>query len=41
VINADFDELEPGTPVWFNEEPGDRGPQATTVHVAASRQSTK
>lgn len=33
VLNADFDTLEPGTPVWFNEETGDRGPQASSVHV--------
>lgn len=41
VINADFDELRTGTAVWFNEEPGDQGPQATTVHVAAARQTSK
>ena len=34
VINADFDKLELGASVWFDEEPGDNGPQATTVHVA-------
>lgn len=33
VLNADFDKLETGTRVWFDEEHGDRGPQATTVHV--------
>jgi ribosomal subunit interface protein len=36
VLNADFDKLQPGTSVWFNEEPGENGPQATTVHVASS-----
>jgi cold shock CspA family protein len=33
VLNADFDKLETGAAVWFSEESGDRGPQATTVHV--------
>lgn len=33
LLNADFDKLEPGATVWFSEEQGDRGPQATTVHV--------
>lgn len=33
VLNADFDTLETGTEVWFSEEAGDEGPQATTVHV--------
>ena len=33
VLNADFDALEPGTPVWFDEERGDDGPQASSVHV--------
>jgi ribosomal subunit interface protein len=41
LINADFNKLKPGTPVWFSEEPGEKGPQATTVHVAASRRSAK
>ena len=33
VINADFDDVEVGTEVRFAEEPGDEGPQATTVRV--------
>jgi ribosomal subunit interface protein len=33
LVNADFDKLETGAAVWFSEELGDRGPQATTVHV--------
>jgi cold shock CspA family protein len=33
VLNADFDALEPGMLVWFDEERGDRGPQASSVHV--------
>lgn len=35
VVNADFDKLQLGTPVRFAEEAGDRGPQASTVHVEA------
>lgn len=33
VTNADFDGLEVGTEVRFSEESGERGPQATSVHV--------
>lgn len=33
VRNARFDRLEPGAEVWFNEEQGDEGPQASSVHV--------
>jgi cold shock CspA family protein len=33
VVNASFDQLEPGTEVRFSEEAGDEGPQASTVHV--------
>lgn len=33
VINEEFDKISEGTPVWFNEEMGDEGPQASTVHV--------
>jgi cold shock CspA family protein/ribosome-associated translation inhibitor RaiA len=33
VVNADFDQLAVGGQVRFDEEIGDRGPQATTVHV--------
>lgn len=35
VLNADFDKLEPGTVVRFDEEPGDLGPQASSVHVVS------
>jgi cold shock CspA family protein len=31
VLNAEFDELEVGMEVRFHEEPGDQGPQASTV----------
>lgn len=33
VVDADFDKLEPGTPVRFAEEMGNEGPQATTVRT--------
>lgn len=33
VVDADFRRLTPGTEVRFVEEMGERGPQATTVHV--------
>ncbi|MFN7086986.1 MAG: HPF/RaiA family ribosome-associated protein [Burkholderiales bacterium] len=33
VVDADFDKLQTGTEVRFNEETGERGPQASTVHV--------
>ncbi len=33
VLGARFQDLATGTKVRFAEEPGDRGPQASTVHV--------
>jgi ribosomal subunit interface protein len=33
VLDADFDTLQPGTEVRFDEEAGDEGPQASTVRV--------
>jgi cold shock CspA family protein len=33
VIDAEFDKLATGTAVRFDMEMGERGPQATTVHV--------
>lgn len=33
VLDADFDQLAPGTEVRFDEVPGDEGPKASTVHV--------
>lgn len=33
VVDADFDKLQPGTEVRFDVEMGERGLQATTVHV--------
>lgn len=34
VIDGDFEDLEVGTIVRFAEERGEKGPQASTVHVA-------
>lgn len=33
VLHTDFDDLIPGTQVRFNEELGDDGPQASSLHV--------
>jgi cold shock CspA family protein len=33
LVNADYDRLEAGDLVWFHEEAGEKGPQASTVHV--------
>jgi cold shock CspA family protein len=33
VVGADFAELKIGAEVRFHEEAGERGPQASTVHV--------
>jgi len=33
VLNAEFGRLEVGDPVRFHEEAGEKGPQASTVHV--------
>jgi ribosomal subunit interface protein len=33
VVGSDFDRLQVGTEVRFDEEVGERGPQASTVHV--------
>jgi cold shock CspA family protein/ribosome-associated translation inhibitor RaiA len=35
VRDGSFEQLSVGTKVRFDEEPGDRGPQASTVHVLA------
>lgn len=39
VLDAGFDELKLGTEVRFDEEAGDRGPQASTVRVIGKRHS--
>ena len=33
VVDGDFDMLEEGDQVWFSEEAGEEGPQASTVHI--------
>jgi len=33
VVDADFDQLEIGMAVHFHEEPGEEGPQASSVHL--------
>ncbi len=33
VLNADFDKLENGARVHFTEELGEKGPQASSVHI--------
>ena len=35
VRDRSFEQLSVGSKVHFDEEPGDRGPQASTVHVVA------
>ncbi|HXG52435.1 MAG TPA: HPF/RaiA family ribosome-associated protein [candidate division Zixibacteria bacterium] len=35
VLPPGFDRLKVGTPVYFHEEPGEKGPQASTVRIAA------
>lgn len=37
VVDADFDTLEIGAEVRFAEEMGEKGPQASTVHVVGKR----
>jgi len=37
VLNRAFGRLKPGTTVTFAEEPGEQGPQASTVRVAPRR----
>lgn len=34
LIDGDFNLLGIGDEVWFSEEPGEAGPQASTVHLA-------
>jgi ribosomal subunit interface protein len=36
VIDGSFDKIVPGTKVRFAEEDGDKGPQASTVHVVGN-----
>ena len=37
IIDADFDKLNVGDSVHFNEEMGEEGPQASTVHIEGKR----
>ena len=37
VLDASFDHLGVGHAVWFSEEDGDEGPQASTVHVVGKQ----
>jgi cold shock CspA family protein/ribosome-associated translation inhibitor RaiA len=37
VLNADFDRLEPGAEVRFDEEAGDQGPQASSLRVVGKQ----
>lgn len=39
VVNESFEALEVGTPVRFNEEEGEDGPQASAVHVLGRHQT--
>jgi ribosomal subunit interface protein len=36
VVDGAFDKITPGTKVRFAEEDGDKGPQASTVHVSGT-----
>jgi cold shock CspA family protein len=38
LVNADFDRLEEGDLVRFHEEAGEKGPQASTVHLEGKLQ---
>jgi cold shock CspA family protein len=39
VVDEDFDLLEEGDQVWYTEEAGDEGPQASTVHIVGKHHS--
>jgi ribosomal subunit interface protein len=41
VLDADFDALSLGTEVRFDEEQGDRGPQASAVRVVGKRRTAR
>lgn len=40
VLDDSYDKLEPGTEVWFAEEAGERGPQASTVRIVGKHRPT-
>lgn len=37
LVGGDFEELDVGTPVEYHEEEGEKGPQASTVHVVGEQ----
>jgi cold shock CspA family protein/ribosome-associated translation inhibitor RaiA len=39
VVDGDFDLLEEGDQVWYAEEAGEEGPQASTVHIIGKHHS--
>jgi len=39
VIDGDFDLLEEGDQVWYAEEAGEEGPQASSVHIVGKHHS--
>lgn len=39
LLNAELEQLEPGVEVWFSEEAGDEGPQASSVHVVGKQRA--
>lgn len=41
VVNANFDKLEVGDSVYFNEEMGEKGPQASSVHLKTRRRANE
>ena len=41
VLNGHFDQLRVGVPVRFAEEMGEKGPQASTVHMVRPQQRAK
>jgi cold shock CspA family protein len=40
VVDGDFDSLEIGDEVWFSEELGEEGSQASTVHIVGKHHPT-
>lgn len=40
VVDGSFDQMDVGTEVRFAEEEGDKGPQASTVHIIHAEQPT-
>jgi cold shock CspA family protein/ribosome-associated translation inhibitor RaiA len=40
MVEGNFERLRLGDRVWFREEPGDMGPQASSVHISHPHRST-